>query len=251
MDYIAVAPGILGTTDNFSRMEPVQILIIALSIIESCWKMDAELQDFYLHLDNSIPGPMYWPTFSTMPSPADDIDAHKGKVFPVAFHFFNLNMATVLMLYWAQLCMMWHGMTLLYYRVMAVIPVDRRLIYSSSRRAIPSLLKEGIPDCPPDCVCKTSDDPNTPCIALFDMSKLKPLGHRDDFLAPARNVCQSVEYCIQPKMLELGPGSVCAPLAIILDTIKEYPYAQRELEWGRHVMRGLEIGLPYLKSVRK
>ena len=250
IDYIAVAPGIFGTTDNFSCMEPVQILITALTIIEHCWRMDAELQDFYLHLENSIPGPMYWPKLSTIPNSADKIDKEKGKVFPVAFHFFNLRMASVLMLYWANLCMMWHGMTLLYYRVMAVIPVDRKKIYSSSLTDLPALLKQGVLDCPPDCVCKISKDPSTPCITMFDMSKLEPLGHRDDFLAPGRNVCQSVEYCLQKKMLDMGPGAAAAPLAIVLSTIKDYPHAQRELLWGRAVMESLEQRLPYLKWVR-
>ena len=251
IDYIAVAPGIFGVTDNFSHMEPVETLTTALKIIEYCWKMDEELQDFYLQLDNSIPGPMYWPVLSTTPNVTDDLDREKGKVFPVAFHFFNLGMAAVLTLYWAHLCMMYHGMTLLYYHVMAVIPVDRKQIYSSSRSDIPPLLKAGIPKCSSDCVCKTFDDPSTPCITTFDTSKLIPLGHRNDFLALGRNVCQSAEYCLQKKMLNMGPGTIAAPLSIVLDTIKPYPHAQREFAWGRAVMEGLEERLPYLKWVKK
>ena len=83
------------------------------------------------------------------------------------------------------------------------------------------------------------------------MSKLKPLGHRDDFLAPGRNVCQSVEYCLQEKMLDMGPGAIAAPLGIVLDTIRPYPHAQRELAWGRVVLERLEDRIPYLRWVRK
>lgn len=253
-DYIAQAPGIFGTTDKFDQMEPVDILSTALSIIDRCWKMDAELQDFYLHLDNSIPGPMYWPELSTLTNPADLINEEKGKVFPVAFHFFNLRMATILMLYWANLCMMYHGMTLLYYHVMAVVPVDRKQV--SARDDLHPLLRKAIPHCAEDCACKTNsntDSPptSTPCITLFPISSLPPLADRNDFLAPARNVFQSVEYCLQPKMLDMGPSSCATPVAIAVETLRPYEFAGREVEWGRNVMRGLEGRLPYLRWVRK
>jgi hypothetical protein len=249
-DFIAQAPGIFGITDQFSKMDPISILVTALSIIDKCWQMDAELEDFYLHLEAGIPGPMYWPKLATMYNPVDHEDKEKGKVIPVAFHFFNLRMATILMLHWANLCMMWHGMTLLYYHVMAAVPIDRKKLYTL--RDVPAKLKEGISPCSDDCACKMANGGDyTPCMARFDMSKIRPLEHRDDFLTPARNVFQSVEFCLQKQMKDMGPSSCATPLAIAIETIRPYPHCQREAQWGRHIMLGLEERLPYLKHVRK
>lgn len=251
-DYIAQAPGIFGITDQFSSMDPITVLAVSLSLIDKCWQMDAELQDFYLHLESGIPGPMYWPKLATMHNPVDDMDKEKGKVVPVAFHFVNLRTATVLMLHWANLCMMYHGMMLLYYHCMAVVPVNRKQV--QVRSDIPAKLKEGIPPCTEDCACKStacSENGYAPCIARFDMSKLRPLGHREDFLTPARNVLQSVEYCLQKKMKDMGLGSCATPLSIAVATIRSYDHCKRETEWGRHVLQSLEDRIPYLKCVRK
>jgi hypothetical protein len=241
-DTIAYVPEIFSQTDNFGSMAPVDILTTALRIIDRCWEMDADLQDLYHALESSIPGPIYWPELSTMSNPADDEE--NGKVFPVAFHFFNLKMAMSLMLYWSTQTIMHNGMVLLYHHVMKTVPVSLMDVYLAED--VHPLLLEGLPPCQEDCICSGMG-----CIATFDMTKLRPLGLKADFRTPARNICQSAEYCMQEEMLDMGPSSLVAPLSVVVETLQLYDFCRKEVEWGRHVLRKIEDGwLPYLKCVR-
>ena len=239
-DHLALAPGIFATTDRTNSMTPVGVLTAVLNIIDICWKMDADLQDFYFALEASIPGPLYWPRLSTMSNAADD--EVNGRVFPVAFDFFNLRMAMTLMLYWGTLMMMYNGLVLLY-GVLQTMPVTRQAVLET-KNAHPLLLK-AIPECEADCICNGSG-----CLALFDMMKIPPLGKRADIRTPARNVCQSVEFCMQPSMLDLGPSSVVTPLSIVVDTIQRDPACMREVMWGKNVLMEMEDLLPYMKCLR-
>ena len=244
-DYMAQTPGIFKRTDEMQRSLPVQSLCIALEVIEYCWKTDGELADLHVQLEKSVPGPLFWPELSKIDN-ASDGGANGGKVFPVAYQFFNLHMATLLLSYWSLLTVVYNGMMLLY-RVMDTVPVDRKAVKALGADAPPALLRGISPDCPPDCAC--GGDPDVPCIARFDMSTLRPLEHRADFMGPARNICQTVEYCMQPQMLDLGWYAVVAPLAVVIETIKDYPQCAKEMEWARYVLKGMKEEFPYLKNM--
>ena len=76
---------------------------------------------------------------------------------------------------------------------------------------------------------------------------LPALQHRAEFMVPARDVFQSVEYLMEDKMLGLGPQSLVAPLSIVFDTIKDFPDYACEVAWAEGVMDELrERGLRYL-----
>lgn len=58
-------------------------------------------------------------------------------------------------------------------------------------------------------------------VTKVEISKLRPLEHRMDWPeSVAKNICQSVEYCMQDQMLALGPGSVAPPLMIVAENLK-------------------------------
>ena len=124
-----------------------------------------------------------------------------------AYHFPDIDTARTLVLYWAALTMLWTGMTRLYHLVTA-------------------LEQAGL---------------STPEIA-----KLPPLKQKANFIAPARNVLQSVEYMLEDRLLGLGPLSIVAPVSIVVETIRDFPQYAHEVTWADEVLgevkeRGLKI----------
>jgi hypothetical protein len=65
---------------------------------------------------------------------------------------------------------------------------------------------------------------------------LPALDHRTDFAAPARNIFQSMEYCLMDDMKDHGPKVVAAPLRIAIETLRAYPMYQRDVQWAEEVM---------------
>lgn len=225
-DFFALAPEIFKQADRLKDLNPHDALHQILEIVDQCWKIDTELERFYIELEGSTLDPLYWAKLSRETNPADD--AKLGKVFPVAFHFRNLKMAGTLMFYWATLLMLWSGLFHLY---QAISNLDLNC------QAI-------------DCCCvsfkdKTHNSGNS-YIRNFNMSQLPQLDHRSDFASMAWKICQSVEYCMHESMLGLGPALVAAPLQIVIDTLKEHPGYGREVSWAKSALarvtgRGLRI----------
>ena len=128
-------------------------------------------------------------------------------LFPKAYHFPDIDTGKTLVFYWATLTMLWTGMFRLYHLVAA-------------------LEQAGV---------------STPEIA-----ELPPLKQKANFIAPARNVLQSVEYMLEDRLLGLGPLSIVAPVSIVVETIRDFPQYAHEVTWGDEVLvevkeRGLQI----------
>jgi len=70
----------------------------------------------------------------------------------------------------------------------------------------------------------------------YDLSKLPPLGHRRQFVEPARNICQGVEYCLRDEMPGWGPSVATAPLSIVAAALVECPEFKREVAWALEAM---------------
>jgi hypothetical protein len=275
-DKLADAAGIFKRTDTMQHSKAEVALCTAIEVLEYCWKTSSELDEWYAALEASVPGPLFWPELAKWDFIAEtpissndegiDIDAEEsvGQVFPVAYHFAHLRMAMLLTTYWALRALMANGMMLLY-SVLASVPVDRHAIESLGP-SVPATLLRGVPPtCLPDCVCSCAYSSAAPadlsirpvpngdsyrtctCTVKFDLTTIPPLGESGDFMRHVRDVCQSVEYCMQSEMRDMGWNSVVAPLTIVVETIKEYPACVREREWCRAVLRGFRAKLPYLK----
>ena len=228
-DFFSLAPEIFKQADKIDGLSPHDALHEILEVIGRCWKIDAAVEQFYADFESKMLGPLYWPELSREISSVDDVEL--GKVFPVAFHFLNLKMATALMFYWATLLMLRSGLCRLY-------------------QAIPTLdlsCRE-IACCCISCKDKTPNDDSHTHAHKFSMSQPPPLDHCSDFPSMAWNICQSVEYCMQESMLGLGPASVSAPLTIVNDTLKALPGYRREVSWAEAaITKVTERGLRMLK----
>jgi hypothetical protein len=241
-DMIAKAPAIFATTDKFDELTPPAIISTALYIIDLCWQMDTELQSLYNALESSIPGPMYWPKLATMRTRADDHP--DGRVFSVAYEFINLKMAMTLMLYWSTLTMLYNGLDLLYNSVIGKIPTTPEA--AMELKDAHPLLAKGLPVCGSTCTCIGPG-----CLKFFDMTVLRPLTPETNYGIPGKHVLSSVEYCMQARMLDLGPSSIVTPVSIVIDTIKREPSLWRHVCWGKHALRSIESLLPYMTCIRQ
>lgn len=253
-DIMAQAPGIYRQTDEMQRSLPVRSLCIALHVLEYCWGIDTALAKWYAELDASVPGPLYWPELAASAAATTSKGEHSTSkdavdepaLFPVAYHFINLHIASTLLSYWSLQTLVHNGMRLLHL-VLATVPVDRKAVAALGAAAPPALLRGINPACPADCACGGFANPDVPCIARFDTGTLRPLGERADVLGPVREICQSVEYCMRPEMADMGWTSVVAPLSIAVESVRDYDWCKRETEWGRGVLKRFENRLPYLK----
>jgi hypothetical protein len=201
----------------------------ALKIVDRCWKIEAELRQLFTDLENGNPGPLYWPELSTTVNPADD--AELGKVFPVAFHFPNLVTAFTCMIYWASLMLLWAVLSHVY-QLLGTLKVHNT--------ATDSPADAGGEDKPPT--------PQHSTTTQFDMSQLLPVDPRIDVLAASRNICQSLEYCMQKEMKGLGPTITVIPLMAVIDILPNFPHCSRELAWAIAVREKFnEKGLRLMK----
>jgi hypothetical protein len=260
-DIMAQAPGIYARTDEMQRSLPERSLCIAIEVVEYCWRVDEELKKWYRELEESVPGPLYWPELAKGPDVRgigggvernDRLEAETAKqgnepvLFPVAYHFINLRIAMTLLSYWSLQTLFFNGMRLLYF-VLSTIAVDRKTVAGLGLAAPKGLLLGIDTICPADCACGGPDHPEVPCIVRFDVSKLKPLEERINAIHPVREICQSVEYCTRSEMADMGWTSVVAPLNIAWNSIKDYDWCRREADWSKSVLETFEEHLPYLK----
>jgi len=65
---------------------------------------------------------------------------------------------------------------------------------------------------------------------------LPQLGHRADRASLAKNICQTVEYCMQEEHELRGKTSTVFPLKVAIETLNESPGCEDELAWAVDIM---------------
>jgi hypothetical protein len=147
-----------------------------------------------------------------MESPADDPEG--GKLFPIAFHFSNLMVAHALTLYWSGQVMVWCTLTRAYRSIRLVL--DQGTIEDA-----PGLSSVG---CSFGVFCTCNDEGKVGCTEHFDIRQLRPLEHRSDWpQSAARNIFQSVEYCLKDEMLGIGPNTIASTLMFTVIRLLNVP----------------------------
>lgn len=209
-DCLAQAPDILKEAGRLPHLNPMEQLELANKLVGQCWDLDWALQKCYEEIQLTADGPLYWPVLSRMENPTDM--AGREKLFPVAYQFPNIKMASTLMMYWATLVVLWSGLSDLYRLIDSVINVD-----SAGKR----------------------QDHDLPL-----------LEHRKDFFSIAWHVCRSVEYCLQKEMMAVGTFVVASPLAIVIGTLRDHPHCQREVAWMRAELGQVRRGLRIFEHIR-
>ncbi|KAI9744123.1 MAG: hypothetical protein M1818_002275 [Claussenomyces sp. TS43310] len=206
LDIMAGLPSVLELADQIQgRKARIPLL---LQVINSCWNLDVIFQNFDEQFRNKFSSPLYRPEFSTLPNDADDTEF--GKVFPIAFRFVDLQTAHICMLYWTSLIILWSNLGDMY-----------RLIDSMQSTNHPEL-----------------DEINGDMCS--QISQLRPFGQRIEQVSLARNICQSIEFCLRDEFRAFGAGIIVIPLYISILTFEQHPECAREIAWTKKVINNVE-----------
>jgi hypothetical protein len=182
---------------------PLSLLNQLLNLIHRSWELDDRLQDFYSQLQGQSSGPLYWPHLSNRSNKPIELQGaeEEGEIFPVSFHFNDIDTCMNCLRYWATLAILWSGMKFSYTLLSS--------LNASSSTEISEI-----------------------------SSQIPPLEHRADVAAMAKNICQSVEYLIT-KNPETGPRQAMFPLKVAVETLGDMRESgcEREFEWAKGVIR--------------
>jgi len=207
----AIGYQILG--DPTQLADPAKMLVTILDLVNRSWKLDTKFRAFYKRFEREIDGPIYWPELSIG---VDALTEASGKVFPVAFKFPNLGTAHVCIMYWATSAILWSGMGFLYKLLRGFqIAQDSQNVEVGSKNE--ANLNGGIP-------------------TSFHTSLLPPLEHRVEVAELARNICQSLEFCMHGEHRHLGSTGCIFPLKVAIETFNDTPGCDRELAWATAAM---------------
>jgi hypothetical protein len=204
IDLLLEAPVIQTRVDKLPALQPSEHVPVLISIIEHCLAVDEGMQDLYLDLESSVGSPIYWPNTSIQPG---DVDA----LFPDSFVFPDYRTGTTMMLSWATLTILWSGICHLYRYVALLTP----LTPTASGKLTGSYVKDG-----------QTHKFEIPTSARYE-----------EFPTMARNVCKSVEFCMQD---ELGLVTLACPLMMVVEALGSWPGFEGEIWWAKERLRSVK-----------
>jgi hypothetical protein len=242
MDILLLYLDLLKKGARLKELKDHDLLLAAKPILAQASAVEAKFRRFYDNLQERNPGPLYWPILSTAESPF--YDPEEGHLFPVAFHFSNLNVASTVLLYWTTLAKLWSGLSRVYKSLGSILL--RLQGESESGQAFPLGKESQAGFSHEDCLDPAETDDTDPIHFPFP-------DHQRDVFTLVQNVCQSVEYFMQEDMLSTGPALLISPLISLIDVLENYPNSQRELSWLKAALiriqkRGLQILTPYISE---
>jgi hypothetical protein len=243
LDKTAELANLFAQAFAIEGLESPSLLLAARKVVDRCWKIDSELRRVYQEFESGSPGPLHWPELSTEVSPADD--AELGKLFPVAFHFPNLIIALTCMIYWAALILLW-AVLMHVYEVLSTLRVHIDDLGDAEGSSCPVCSNADSSHHTSNC----EDGVKVAQRAKFDVTDLPPIEPRIDVLAAIRNICQSVEYCMQEEMRCMGPVVTVIPLMAVMDVLPIFPHHVRELAWAKAAFKKVnEKGFRLMRHV--
>ena len=172
---------IFEASDNLGNPTPSEMPAL-FAILDRCWSVDAALQKFFIDLQSTADGPLYWNRLSTLELLPEEADGE--KLFPVAFHFKSLSFAFTTNMYWMACILTYRTIMELYQRIMRC---------AQTHAATPPIKSED------------GTSPQSPGPSSY-MLHLLPLGERKNLVGLAKNIAQTVEFCIQEDKKSQGPG---------------------------------------------
>jgi hypothetical protein len=196
------------------------MLVTLLGLVDRCWKADLQLQNFYQTLEKETLGPVYWPELSTN---IEGIDSEEvEKVFPVAFKYLDIRTAHMCIFFWATSAILWSGMAYAYKLLFGI-----QAATSIRIEALPGEFK-----------------------APFNIAQPPPLGHRTDVVTLARNICQSIEFCLADELRGVGARAAVFPLKVAIEALHDAPGCERELCWAEAAMARIsQSGVQIMKHI--
>jgi hypothetical protein len=203
-DCLAAMPSILQRYDQLSSLPRQEVLDSTYGLVDECLTIDQTLQEIYEDLRLQVDGPLYWPVLS----PSFKDSAHDQGLFPVIYHFPDLKTASLSMLYWGSKALLWATLSNLY----DVIQLQGHSI------TVPIV----------EVISEKAD--LSPNIDEISVERDSPALHDEqNYKIMARNVCRSLEYCLQEDMSLLGILAASVPVVLALWAIRQRHNDEAEL----------------------
>ncbi|KAG9234937.1 hypothetical protein BJ875DRAFT_287963 [Amylocarpus encephaloides] len=218
---------LLGPANDNSRLvDPTTAILASRKLFDNTWMLDSQLHDFFLRFKDSSTGPLYW-EHTPKNGLCGIILPEFESVFPIRFQFPDLQTAHTCMLYWATVSIVWAGMKFVH-RVLPWLEIRQ----TENRDHAPFLIFEYLMTLPSDF---RSKPPST-------QHCYPSLNNRYDVTAPARNICQSMDFCMQKSMAGVGYTALFFPLKVAIETFSDAPGCERELAWAEEMMERIAKG---------
>lgn len=229
IDILLECPELMDRAVDIKTAEdPKRKLKLALDMNHTCWDLDRRLQEFFDRLVGLIGASLFW----SVPLPEEG-KVLFGETYPFdkSLEFHDPWTGTTLVLYWATLCILYSGMCELYFLI------DSLMSNEANDSFIPPPFKD------------FSDWPDFS--GILSRTGLPPLDHRTDWIDLARNVCQSVEYCLKD---ELSMPTLIAPLSMVSHIVDCWDDYRTEYEWCQQGIqmirrRGVELARLFPEQV--
>ncbi|KAF7167585.1 hypothetical protein CNMCM5623_000891 [Aspergillus felis] len=219
-DCLARLPSILQRYDQLSSLHRKEILDSTYGLVEECLIIDQTLQDIYEDLRLQVEGPLYWSVLS----PSFKGSVHDQSLFPLIYEFPDLKTASLVMLYWATKAMLWAMLSNLYdvLHLQGVHAITVPIVEVTSEKHDPSPRNDEV---------------------ISTVGNSPTLTDGQNYLRMARNVCQSLEYCLQEDMSLLGIFAASIPVIITVWAIRYRHNDEAELAWLMAASQKMRQGL--------
>jgi len=189
----------LALSTNKASINKAAERTVLVRLLQISSSLHTQLLAWYENLRKQVNGQPYCVVPSLAHSPADD--PLRGCVFPLAFHFPNLTVAQLLLIYWSTLIVLYR----------TVQDIHKRL----GNRAAENLVTQLNLDLEGrNKICFERSYPSNSRIAAL-----------------ARNLCHSLEYCYRSKNGTLGLQSTVFTQWVAQDFYSSQPDLWRELKW--------------------
>jgi hypothetical protein len=224
LDLLLEGPLILSKVDHLNSLPKEKHLPFVVGLIQDCNSLDEKMQTLLLDLERCQGGPLYWAVPSKQPNVTELLDERvdNDNLFSVLYEFPSPQIGATMMISWATLTILWSGACHLYDHLGQVTTTTP----SPDGKLTGSFVRNG-------------------CSHTFAVPS--PTDFKG-FPEMARNVCQSVEFCIQDR---LGMPAMVGPLNMILDAWSSWPGFEREIAWTNQILALIQTkGMKMVKYIR-
>lgn len=219
LDLLLEGSMLLKKVKQLVHMDREELISFLVEMLQDCIDLDDKMTEFILEFEVLEGGPVYWAVPSKPPDVVEMLDAqvlNEGLNSP-SFQFPTVRIGTTMMLYWASQTILWSGTCHLY----------DTLDYLATPSPNMNGMLEG----------HYTTGGRSQAFQI-------PLSTRfREFPALARNVCQSVEFCMRDEM---SIPSMIAPLNMILGPLNSWTGFDKEVAWAQSLLlevqkRGMKI----------
>jgi hypothetical protein len=219
LDLLLDGSKILRKADELPNLDRKKRGPFLVDMLQDCITLDDKMKEFILEHELLQGGPLYWPVPSKRPDAAEVIDApvSNDEFNSISFEFPTVRIGTTMMLYWASLLILWSATSHIY----------EALEHLATLSPIADGKLEG----------HFNNDE-------YGQTFQIPLPTRFRAFPPlARNICQSVGFCLRDETALLN---VIAPLNMIIAPLKSWPGLDKEIAWVQNLLvnvqnRGMKI----------